>query len=280
MTVVTLHETGKNPERLSLDQLRAEKIAVFESLRTYRGILFRPEEHLDRLFASARTAGLVLPSSRGELRKLLEKAAAQDGGGELFLRLTVTGDRAFVIITRRVWPDEIYRKGICLRTVAAKRSLSHAVPPETKTSCYGPEVLASLEIGPECFESLFLSQEGLVRETRNSNIFAVKRGVCVTPPSDGILAGVTRNFVMEFSRGAGAEIREDSLTRHELFNADEVFLTNTSGEIIPVREIDSRRIGVKIPGTQTRRFMRMFREKVREEISRGRERRGGQCDER
>jgi len=267
MILLVLRKAGlRDPERFLIESLQAETIFVFESLRAYRGIVFKPAEHLNRLFASAQTAGLKIPVSRDDLRKFLNRAAAGADGGDCFLRLTVSEDNVFILITRRVWPPEIYRKGICLQTTASKRSLSHAVPPETKTSCYGPEVLASLGMKPEYFETLFLSPEGFVRETRNSNLFMVKKGSCHTPPSVGILTGVTRNFVMEFAGEEGLDVRETLMTRHELFNADEVFLTNTSGEIIPVREIDSRKIGREIPGSRTRRLMKIFRRKVFETI--------------
>src|SRR5207237_1009643 len=126
-----------------------------------------------------------------------------------------------------------------LRTSNVRRSLSHASPPQAKTSAYQNALLATLEPSPG-YEWVFLDQSGFVTEVRIGNLFIIKGKMLATPPTTGILNGVTRRFVIELALQAGLKVREVPLTRHEIYNADEAFLTNTSWEILPVRELDGR----------------------------------------
>lgn len=266
--------------------LSDEAAGVFESLRAYEGVLFRLEDHLTRFFESAQTLGLKVPQTRREIRRKLEEALRESGKKDAFIRLTlISNGRAAhappflsVIVTERTHPPEIYQKGVCLKTTAVRRSPSHAGFPEAKSTAFLNQILASLDPAPpENYEILFLDAEGYVTEVRIGNIFVVRQGrfspgtnrtvpVLWTPPARGLLSGVTRRFVIECARSGKIPLEERPLTRHELFNADEAFLTNTSWEILPVREVDGRRIGSEVPGPATRKLQGLFRKGVEREI--------------
>ena len=190
-----LYSNGKKvTDKILLSEFREEEIGIFESLRTYRGKIFRLEEHLDRLFESAKTSGFwgrsywgqspIGPSLRKKLRRELElaiQAFRRDEPGlaqeDLFIRLTLLGRRIFVMPGVRVHPAALYLRGVALKTSPVKRSLSNASFPEVKTSSYQNAVLATLEpSGPETYEWLFLDQNGFVTEVRIGNLFIVKKG--------------------------------------------------------------------------------------------------------
>ena len=275
-----LYSNGKKvTAQVPLAEFKEEAAGVFESLRTYRGKIFRLEEHLDRLFESAKTSGFSLFSfDRKRIRreinlglKAFQKEQPSSAEKDLFLRLTMAQNRIFVMIGARAHGAQLYKSGAALKTSPVKRSLSNASPPEVKTSSYQNAVLASLEpSGPETYEWLFLDQNGFVTEVRIGNFFIVKyvgaglkpAPTLFTPPTLGILNGVTRRFVIKCALALKLEVREIPLTRHEIFNADEAFLTNTSWEILPVRELDARKIGGKIPGPVTAKLMKKFKERL------------------
>lgn len=241
-----------------------EEASVFESLRSYAGVLFRLEDHLDRLFASAKTAGLAIPYGYQDLEAILYEALRRSGSFDAFLRLTWMAGSLFVIVTQRGHPPSVFELGISLRTATTRKSASRASYPEAKTSNYGAQVLATVEASEDMFELLFLGDEGTVRECRTSNLFIVKKRRLMTPPAVGVLEGVTRRTVMECARELVLPCREIPFTRHDVFNADEAFITHTSGELVPVRELDGRRIGREVPGAWTRRLSQRFRGKVKE----------------
>ncbi len=241
-----------------------ESVSVFESVRSYKEVIFRLEDHLERLYASAKTVGLKIHETPLELEGRLYQALEQSGKKDAFLRLTITAYGISVMVTSRDYPQEVFEKGVRIQTSAVKKSVSGSFYPEAKTSSYGPQILATLEMPESAFEVFFLSQEGYLRETRTSNVFMVKNGILKTPPCVGVLDGVTRRVVFETAREISLPVEEVYLTRHDLFNAEEVFLTNTSGEIVPVREIDGRIINNQVPGVWTKRLRMCFGKKVRE----------------
>ncbi|MBI4550258.1 MAG: aminotransferase class IV [Candidatus Omnitrophica bacterium] len=248
--------------KLPVDVFAQETVSVFESCRSYRGCIFRIEDHIGRLMASARTVGLAVPSGPDALKRALYGALADSGKKEAFLRITLSPAGLHISVTHRVWPREVYVKGVTLRTATVRKSLSHALYPEAKTSNYGAQMLATLEMPPGIFDVVFVGVDGCVKECRTSNIFLVKEGVLRTPPAAAILEGVTRRVVLEVAPPAGLRCEETPLTRHDFYNAAEVFLTNTSGEIIPVREMDGRKIGAAVPGVWTRRLHQAFKRAV------------------
>ncbi|MBI2167278.1 MAG: aminotransferase class IV [Candidatus Omnitrophica bacterium] len=247
-------------------------------MRVYSGMFFRLEEHLDRFLESAKTLGLKVPLSRSELRRRLKKELKDSGKKEAFVRLTLAGDEIFVVVSERVHPPEMYLKGIVLKTTVVRRNPSEAHHPEAKsTSCLN-QVLATLDPAPSgTYEILFLNQEGYLTEVRIGNFFMVEKvsdrhgglPLLITPPAVGLLNGVTRRFVIECARQGKIPVEERPVTRHELFNADEAFLTNTSWEILPIREVDGRKIGSALPGPLTRKLQTLFRQGVERETLNG-----------
>lgn len=257
---------------LDLARFDAEAVGVFESLRTYKGKVFHKEEHLERFLDSVRTAGLENLSFEILQRELDSALSAfykeHPKKDDVFIRLTAWpygsetgGGKIVVVITQRKHPPEIYKNGVVLRTSSVRRSLSHASPPQAKTTAYQNPLLATLDPS-DGYEWVFLDQAGYVTEVRIGNLFVVKDGKLFTPPTTGILNGVTRRFVLECSRAAKIPALETPLTRHEIFNADEAFLTNTSWEILPVRELDGRKVGPKIPGSLTLKLHKLFKKKA------------------
>ena len=245
------------------------------------------QEHLKRFLESAKTAGVRVPSQdklNRELERALEnfppsplssppfsgrgKGEGRDTNDEndVFVRLSAWRDQVFVMIGQRKHPEAIYQTGVALKTSPVRRTLSNAAPAAIKTTAYHNAFLASLEpAGTEIYESVFLDANGLVTEVRIGNLFIVKEKKLFTPPEPGILNGVTRKFVIECALHEKIQVKEVFLSRHDIYNAEEAFLTNTSWEILPIRELDSRAIGVKIPGPMTTRLQRIFKQKVKKE---------------
>lgn len=266
---------------LNLDRFDAEAVGVFESLRTYKGKIFHEDEHIERFLDSVRTAGLenltfdILKKELDSALAAFHKEHPALKKDDVFIRLTAwpyggapnqkTPGKIIVVITQRKHPPEIYKNGVVLRTSSVRRSLSHAAPPQAKTTAYQNPLLATLDPS-DGYEWVFLDQSGFVTEVRIGNLFIVKDGTIFTPPTTGILNGVTRRFVLECARTAKVPVKESPLTRHEIFNADEAFLTNTSWEILPVRELDGRKVGAKnnykIPGPLTQKLQTIFKKKV------------------
>lgn len=229
--------------------LSHEATGIYESVKVYHGVCFRLEEHLERFWESAKTLGFKVPLTRPELRRRIEKELADSGKKEAFVRLTLAGNEIFVVVGERMHPPEMYQRGVSLKTGVVRRNSSHTAFPEAKSTCCLNQVLASLDPTPaQTYEILFLNEEGYLAEVRIGNIFLVKAGVLLTPPPRGLLNGVTRRFVIECARSGKIPVEERPLMRHELFNAEEAFLTNTTWEVLPVREVDGRRIGEKLPG--------------------------------
>ncbi|OGW84901.1 MAG: hypothetical protein A3C35_06910 [Omnitrophica bacterium RIFCSPHIGHO2_02_FULL_46_11] len=243
-----------------------DQIFVFESLRSYGGIIFRLEEHLDRLFESAKTIGVHLPKTRSELRKELTACLTHEGGQDRFLRLALDEENSYIWIDERKRPGWIYEKGIDLQTAVTHRNLINSAPPEAKTSAFLNGVLAFLEKGDSSvYESIFLDQNGYLAEATVWNLFIVK-GRELRTPQVSILHGVTRQFVIKCAHKEGIPTLESNITRHDSWNADEAFLTNTSGEIAPVRSLDGRMIGKQIPGEVTKALMARFQKDLKKEL--------------
>ncbi len=273
----------KIKDEIFLRKLLGEEIGIFESLRTYRGKIFREGEHLKRFLESTKTAGLQDSLRPEDIRKELRLALRALGReGDVFIRLTLLDGRIFVMIGNKEHPKKFYEKGISLFTSPVPRVHSNASPPEAKTNAYQNALLATLEPKPhDITEWLFLDQNGFVTEVRIGNIFMVRsvgarpaspaggRAVplLLTPPPIGILNGVTRRFVIKCAASAGFLVQEEPLTRHDFYNAEEVFLTNTSWEILPVCEIDRRKIGSGIPGPATKKLHSLFKKRALTECS-------------
>ena len=248
---------------------------VFEGIRSYGGLVFKLKEHLKRLWESAHTLMLEIPMSEKEMEKAIVETLRRNQLKDAYIRVVVTrgvGDlgldpakckRATVfIITDKItlYPESLYRQGLEIITVPTVRNLPEAVNPSIKSLNYLNNILAKIEAkNSGCMEALMLNAQGYVAECTGDNIFMVKCQALLTPPTYlGALKGITRGAILEIAAAQKMTFEERLLTRHDLFNADEVFLTGTAAEVIPVVKIDGRKIGAGKPGPVTGRLLKAF----------------------
>jgi branched-chain amino acid aminotransferase len=241
---------------------------VFEGIRAYSGRVFLLDEHIDRLYDSAKAIALEIPMTKAEMAQAVIDTCKANDVSDGYIRLVVTRgtgtlglnpylcEKAEVIIIAagiQLYPQELYDNGLKIVTVGTIRNHPEAINPRIKSLNYLNNVLAKIEaINAGCMECLMLNHKGEVAEASGDNVFAVRNGVISTPPSTcGALEGLTRNKVIELARNAGYEVRETVMARYDLYVADEVFLTGTAAEIIAVVEIDKRTIGAGTPGEIT-----------------------------
>lgn len=254
---------------------------IFEGIRFYNGRVFRLEEHLERLWDSARSICLDIPMSRREMTEALLETIRQNDLRDGYIRLIVTRGvgnlglnpvqckRPSVIIiaaTIALYPEEVYRNGLTVVTCPTRRTNPAALNPAVKSLNYLNNVMARIEANlAGADEALMLNDDGCVAECTADNVFMIKRGEIFTPPiSAGALRGITRSVVFEIAAELGLKIAEANLTRHDIFIADECFLTGTAAEVIPVIKADNRIIGNGKPGPISTRMIARFREITRE----------------
>jgi len=240
---------------------------VFEGIRVYGGVPFLLDEHLDRLVASARAIVLELPAGREEIAALCREAARRAELDDGYLRLVVTRGagalgvsphtcaRASLIVIAApltLYPAERYRDGVRLVTSSLRRSASDALPPQIKSLNYLTSVLASIEARRQgADEAVLLNAQGLIAECTADNLFLVSGGRVLTPAvASGALAGITRALVSRLLNEQGIECVESPLTPADAWTADELFLTGTGAEIVPVCEIDGRPLPLARPVTE------------------------------
>ena len=250
---------------------------VFEGIRSYAGRIFKLQEHVDRLFESAHTLMLKIPKTKAEMMGIVKESLRVNRLADAYIRLVVTrgeGDLGldprkcaqatiFAIADKiELYPKQLYEEGLEIITVATQRNLPEALNPQIKSLNYLNNILAKIEaITAGYEEAIMLSSSGYVTECTGENIFLVKgRALLTPPPYIGVLRGITRQTVMELAAAQRLRVAEELLTRHDLFNADEVFLTGTAAEIVPVVKIDGRAIGGGTPGPATKRLQRAFRQ--------------------
>src|SRR3989304_1707658 len=254
---------------------------VIEGIRSYAGKVFCMEAHLERLWNSAKAILLEIPMSKAQLAKAIEETLAVNNIKDGYIRVAVTrgsgslgldpnrcSDPQVIIITDHIslYPDELYEQGLEIVTVSTIRNHPAALSPRIKSLNYLNNILAKIEgLQAGCIEALMLNSKGEVAECTGDNIFLVRSGVLQTPPTDaGILEGITREAVIELARDAGVEVREMAMTRHDVYIADECFLTGSAAEVVPVVKVDSRQIGTGTPGPITRDLMVRFRKLTQE----------------
>src|SRR5882672_6558553 len=249
---------------------------IFEGIRAYNGRVFRLKEHIDRLFYSAKAILLDIPMSHAEIMKATVEACRKNKLRDGYIRLVVTRgvgtlglnpnrckNPSVIVIADKiqVYPAELYARGMDIVTVPTVRNLHSALNPAIKSLNYLNNILAKIEAnnaGVE--EAVMLNSEGFVAECTADNLFIVKNGELFTPPlSAGALYGITRQTVIELAQDAGLKVSEPNLTRYDLFNADECFLTGTGAEIVPVVKIDGRIIGDGKPGPATQKLVAQYR---------------------
>ncbi len=248
---------------------------VFEGIRSYGGKVFRLAEHLDRLWESAQSIWLKIPISKEQMAAAIHETLKVNGIKDGYIRLLVTrgvgtlgidpnrcSEPGIVIITDHIalYPAEVYEKGLEIVTASTIRNHPAALSPRIKSLNYLNNILAKIEgLKAGCVEALMLNIKGEVAECTGDNIFLVKGGVLLTPPLDaGILGGVTRGAVIELAAERSIETRESPLTKHDVYIADECFLTGTAAEVVPVVKVDNRVIGSGTPGPVTRDLKERF----------------------
>ena len=250
---------------------------IFEGIRFYNGRVFRLEQHLERLWDSARSICLQIPMTRQEMTEALLETIRQNQLRDGYIRLVVTrgvGNLGLnpeqckspsviiIVATIALYHADFYRKGLSIVTVATRRSNPASLNPAVKSLNYLNNVMARIEANlASADEALMLNDAGNVAECTADNVFIIKHGHVFTPPiTAGALQGITRSVVFDIGKEFNIKVTEANLTRHDIFVADECFLTGTAAEIVPVVKADGRIIGNGKPGPITLRIIERFRE--------------------
>ena len=257
---------------------------VFEGIRVYGKRVFLLKEHVERLYESARAIRLVIPISQAEMVAAVEQTVAANQIGDGYVRLVITrGAGSLGLDIRRtshpqviiiadnisLYPRELYETGLKLITASTIRNHPQALSPRIKSLNYLNNIMAKIEgTDADCLEALMLNYKGEVSECTGDNIFIVKHGIIKTPPTDaGILEGITRYAVIRLARQAGLTVQEVSLTRHDVYVAEECFLTGTAAEVIAAVSLDGRSIGAGVPGPITKDLKSRFEKLTRGELT-------------
>jgi branched-chain amino acid aminotransferase len=255
---------------------------VFEGLRIYARRIFRLDQHLDRLYDSAKAIALEIPLDRAAMVDALRETVRANAREDGYIRLVVTrgvGDlgvdptkcpkpTVFIIATDiQVYPAALYAAGVKVITSATRQVSHEAFDARVKSLNYLKNVLAKIDANRAgAHEAILLNAEGFVGECTADNFFVVKGGALLTPsPQDGALEGITRGAILELAGEARIPAREQRLTRYDVYTADECFLTGTGAEVMPIAEVDGRRIGASTPGALTTRLKDAFHALVRRE---------------
>jgi branched-chain amino acid aminotransferase len=252
---------------------------IFEGIRIYQGNIFRLDQHLERLEYSAKALLLKMPWSRQEIADATIETCRANNLQDGYIRLVVTrgvGDLglspwlcpkpSIVIIADKIalYPAEHYTKGLEIVTVATRRTSPAALPPAVKSLNYLNNILAKIEARQAgALEAIMLNDQGYVAECTGDNIFVVHKGEIITPAaSQGALKGITRDTIFDIAKEIGVSIREADMTRYDVWNADECFLTGTGAEVIPVVKLDGREVGDGKPGKVFTQVLAAFRRRV------------------
>ena len=252
---------------------------VFEGIRLYAKNVFRLEAHLERLEYSAKAIALKLPWTRAQIAEWTCEACRQNGLTDGYIRLVVTRGvgnlglspkrcpkpSIFIIADKiALYPQELYTAGLEVITVPTRRMNAAALPPAVKSLNYLNNILAKIEaenVGYQ--EAILLNDAGYVAECTGDNVFTFFKGELLTPKvASGALRGITRDAVLDLAAELKVPVRELDMTRYDLWIADEMFLTGTAAELIPVVKLDGREIGTGKPGPLTARFIEAFRRHV------------------
>lgn len=254
---------------------------VFEGIRAYHGRVFQLEAHIARLYRSAKVIDLKIPGSEADMAEAVLATCRANAVRDGYIRLVVTrgvgtlglnpylckAPQVFIIAGAiQLYPKELYEKGLAIITVGTLRNHAEAVNPRIKSLNYLNNVLAKIEaINAGVMECIMLNPQGYVAEASGDNVFMVRGNALLTPPTwCGALAGITREVVMQLGAEAGLDVREEVLSRYDLYTADEMFLTGTAAEIIGVVNMDRRTLGDGTPGPVTRRLSAAFSDLTRQ----------------
>jgi branched-chain amino acid aminotransferase len=248
---------------------------VFEGIRAYNGRVFTLDAHIDRLYDSAKAIALEIPIAKSQMGRNVVRTCKANGIKDGYVRLIVTRgvgglglnpylcEKPQIIVIAsaiQLYPPRYYRNGLKLITVGTLRNIPEAVNPRIKSLNYLNNILAKIEaINSGVMEAIMLNSDGFVAEATGDNVFAVRGKTLVTPPPwCGTLEGITRNVVMDLAAKSGYTVKEDVISRYDLYTADEVFLTGTAAEIIGVVDLDKRKIGDGKPGPVTKALSKAF----------------------
>jgi len=252
---------------------------IFEGIRFYNGRVFRLEEHIERLFMSARAILLTMSWTQEEVCKIVCDTIRANGLTDGYVRLVVTrgagglglnpylcekASMFCIAASIQLYPEEYYEKGLDLITCSTRRPTHATLSPQVKSLNYLNNVMAKVEcVKAGVVEGLMLNEAGTVAECTGDTVFIVKNGVVITPKiSDGALDGITRSVIFDLCENLGIDIIEDTLTRYDVYTADECFLTGTAAEVIPVVSVDDRPIGNGKPGALFAELLAAFREEA------------------
>ena len=255
---------------------------VFEGIRAYKGVVFKLREHLERLYDSAKFLRIEIPMSKEDLMEVILETVRRNGLSDCYIRVVITrgvGDlgldprkceKPSIIIIARPMAPLLGKRSVSLIISSVRRDGVDATNHQAKSLNYLNNILAKLEaINAGADDAVMLDSRGFVSEATGENIFIVKdERIMTPPPTSGILSGITRDCVIELARRLGYEVVERELTPFELLTADEVFLTGTAAEIVPVESVNGRKIGERVPGPITERLIREF-EKLKGDPSQG-----------
>ncbi len=254
---------------------------LFEGIRVYNGLVFKLDEHVARLYYSAKALNINLPAPPQATRETILETVRANGHRDGYIRVTVTRGTGLGLDPKHIkgeanvyisceqlalYPPEMYEDGLIVATVSTRLPSPDVIDPRVKcTGKYINNIMAKAEANRSgAGEGLMLTREGYVGEATGDNIFLVKGGQLLTPPATiGILQGITRDTVIMLAQAAGISVSEPIMTQYDVYNADEVFLTGTAAEVIPAVEFDGRLIGDGKPGPMTRQLMAAFREHTR-----------------
>ncbi len=255
---------------------------VFEGIRAYNGKIFKLREHLVRMYKSAHSLQIKMEMPIEEMEKVILQTCSQNGLKDYYIRVIIsrgTGDLGIdprkckssptvIVIADKItlYPEHMYETGLTIITASTQKLPAAVFSAQIKSLNYLPNIKAKIEaINAGADEALMLTSEGYATECTTENIFIVNGNTLSTPPIHlGLLEGVTRNTVMELAKNEGIEVCEKIFTTHDIYTADECFVTGTGAELLPVRIIDGRAIGDGKPGPVTKKLLNIYRKFVSE----------------
>jgi branched-chain amino acid aminotransferase len=248
---------------------------VFEGIRAYNGRIFRLKEHLDRLYDSAQTIDLHPPLTKDELTEIICEVLRKNGLTNAYIRPIITrgfGDlgldprkcpKPSVVVIATSWGamyGDLYEKGLKAVTVSVRRNPAECMPPNVKSLNYLNNILAKIEANYKGGdEAIFFDTNGYVSEGSGDNLYIVKNGEIITPPTLNNLRGITRMVLIEIAKSLGITVKEQNIGYFDLYTADEMICTGTAAEVAPITWVDGRTIGSGKPGPVTRQLMAAFK---------------------
>jgi branched-chain amino acid aminotransferase len=254
---------------------------VFEGIRAYNGRVFRLDEHLDRMYDSAKAIDLHIPISKEEMKKAIIETLKRNNLKDAYIRPIVSrgdGDLGLdprkcpkpnIFIITQEWGamyGDLYEKGLIAITVGVRRNAPEAMPPNIKSLNYLNNILAKIEANAKGGdEAIMFDVNGNLSEGSGDNIFVVKNGQIITPPALNNLRGITRAAAIEIATMKGIKVAEINMGLFDIYTADEVFVTGTAAEIAPISKIDGRLIADGKPGKITKMLMSAFKDLTKTE---------------